>query len=101
LGRVRGGKWERREGTNGVNEEKRDNRIECTLFLEELEEVSRYEVELDVLVRNNVGEGNGSKHVLRGPVVREGVEVGCNGMLIRGGGVLENEGGAEVHEVGD
>lgn len=73
----------------------------CLLLGKELQEVSRLEVQVDVLWRDDVGEGYGSDHVLDGAVVREGVKVGVDGVLVDGLSSVEDERRGEVHEVGD
>lgn len=63
------------------------------------EKVAWRESQARVAVGDDIREGNGPEHVLARAMVREGMQIRRDLVLIGDPCVLKDEGGAEVHKV--
>ena len=84
---------------NRVDEEERDDCVVRRLRAVQLEKVARRKGQARGAVRDDIREGDGPEHVFGRAVVREGMQVRCDLVLVGDSCVLKNEGGAEVHKV--
>lgn len=86
--------------THCVDEEERHDRLVSLGVMEQLEEVPRLEVQVEVARRDHVRKVDTSYHFVVRTMVGGRVDVGVYGVLVDGLSSAEDEGAAEVHEVG-
>jgi hypothetical protein len=78
--------------TYGIDKEESDDRIKLFVFLEEqTQEIPLYKLEIDVFFPwYDIWERNGSQEVLGSSLVREGVDVWVDRMLVGRMGTRED-----------